>query len=99
LWNISEKIPVCIVSSKDFNFLHRKTMFAGIVSCIMGIETMKLRRHKRTTLPPLRSKDDISFDRVTECRDFSCIKNSYLPNEDVTIHHNSGLLSQSTSSQ
>ena len=94
LWDISEKIPVCIVSSKGFSFLHNKTRFASIVSCIMGIETMRLWRHKRTIPSPLHSKEDISSDRVTECRDFSCIKNSYLPNEDITLQHNSELLSQ-----
>jgi hydroxymethylpyrimidine pyrophosphatase-like HAD family hydrolase len=31
LWGISEKIPVCVVSSKDFGFLHSKTRFASIV--------------------------------------------------------------------
>jgi hydroxymethylpyrimidine pyrophosphatase-like HAD family hydrolase len=94
LWGISEKIPVCVVSSKDFGFLHSKTRFASIVSCILGIETVVLRRHKRTMLSPLHSKEDISSDRVTECRDFRCIKNSYLPIEDITLQHNSELLSQ-----
>jgi hydroxymethylpyrimidine pyrophosphatase-like HAD family hydrolase len=94
LWDISEKIPVCVVSSKDFSFLHNKTGFANIVSCMLGIETVVLRRHKRTMLPPLNSKEDISFDTVTECRDFRCIKNSYLPIDDITLQHNSELLSQ-----
>jgi hydroxymethylpyrimidine pyrophosphatase-like HAD family hydrolase len=94
LWDISEKIPVCVVSSKDFGFLHGKTRFASIVSCILGIETVVLRRHKRTMLSPLHSKEDISSDRVSECRDFGCIKNSYLPIEDNTLQYNSELLSQ-----
>jgi trehalose-6-phosphatase len=46
IWNISEKIDICIVSSKDFGFLHRRTKFAKILSCIMGIETLVLKRHK-----------------------------------------------------
>jgi hypothetical protein len=45
IWNISEKIDICIVSSKDFGFLHRRTKFAKILSCIMGIETLVLKRH------------------------------------------------------
>src|SRR5919197_6386533 len=94
LWDISEKIPICIVSSKDFDFLHNKTRFASIVSCILGIETMVLRRHERTTLSPLNSKEDISSDMVSECRDFRCIKNSYPSIEDITLQHNSELLSQ-----
>jgi trehalose-6-phosphatase len=40
LWDISEKIPVCIISSKDFDFLHNKTRFANVISCILGIETL-----------------------------------------------------------
>jgi len=38
LWQISEKIPVCIISSKDFGFLREKVRFAKIVACILGIE-------------------------------------------------------------
>lgn len=29
LWNISEKIPVCIVSTKDFDFLYNKARFTA----------------------------------------------------------------------
>jgi len=46
LWGLSKKIPVCIVSSKDFAFLHTRTKFAKIVSCIMGIETLVMRAHE-----------------------------------------------------
>src|SRR5215475_8060135 len=49
LWRISDMIPICIISSKDFNFLHRRTRFARIASCIMGIETLVLRRHDMPT--------------------------------------------------
>lgn len=38
LWQISEKVPVCIISSKDFGFLRDKVQFAKIVACILGIE-------------------------------------------------------------
>lgn len=41
LWNISSKIPICIISSKDFSFLNNSTKFARIISCIMGIETIE----------------------------------------------------------
>jgi HAD superfamily hydrolase (TIGR01484 family) len=41
LWSISSKIPVCIISSKDFSFLNRRTRFARVISCIMGIETIE----------------------------------------------------------
>jgi hypothetical protein len=44
LSEISKRVPVCIVSSKDFAFLYDKITFARIVSCIMGIETIVLKR-------------------------------------------------------
>lgn len=44
LSEISKDIPVCVISSKDFGFLCDKIKFARIVSCIMGIETIILRR-------------------------------------------------------
>ena len=40
LVHLSERIPVCIVSSKDFTFLHEKVRFANILSCVLGIETV-----------------------------------------------------------
>src|ERR687890_2368022 len=46
LWDISEKIDVCIVSSKDFGFLHSRIKFAKIASCVMGIETLVHKAHK-----------------------------------------------------
>jgi HAD superfamily hydrolase (TIGR01484 family) len=44
LSNISKAIPVCVISSKDFGFLRDKIPFARVVSCIMGIETIVLKR-------------------------------------------------------
>ena len=93
LRDISEKIPICIVSSKDFDFLHNKTGFASVVSCLLGIETVTLRRHKRTMLS-LNSKQGISSDKYSECREFECIKNSYLSIDDTRLQYNSELLSQ-----
>jgi HAD superfamily hydrolase (TIGR01484 family) len=40
LWEISSKRPIALVSTKDFNFLHDRTRFARILSCMMGIETI-----------------------------------------------------------
>lgn len=37
---LSELIPLCIVSSKDFVFLHNRAKFAKIFSCVLGIETV-----------------------------------------------------------
>jgi HAD superfamily hydrolase (TIGR01484 family) len=42
LWDISAKIPVCILSTKDFGFLRKRVQFAKIVSCIMGLEIFEL---------------------------------------------------------
>ena len=94
LWDISEKIPVCIVSSKDFGFLHNKTKFASIVSCILGIETLVTKRHKKAMHAPTDSREDVSYDITSECQDFRCIKNSYISVDDTTLQHNSKLLSQ-----
>jgi trehalose-6-phosphatase len=47
LSDISEMIPVCIISSKDYHFLHSRTKFARILPCIMGIETVTLKTHKK----------------------------------------------------
>jgi HAD superfamily hydrolase (TIGR01484 family) len=40
LFHISEHIPLCIISSKDFSFLHKRAKFANIISCVLGIETV-----------------------------------------------------------
>ena len=40
LQETSARIPVCILSSKDYGFLCDKVPFASIISCIMGIETL-----------------------------------------------------------
>ena len=41
---VSQKIPLCIVSSKDFAFLSRRIKFARAFSCILGIETILFSR-------------------------------------------------------
>ncbi len=43
LWEISRKRNIAIVSTKDFNFLHDRTRFANIISCMMSIETVILK--------------------------------------------------------
>ena len=40
LWKISNKITIGIISTKDFNFLHYRTRYANILSCLMSIETI-----------------------------------------------------------
>ena len=45
LFRISKHIPVCIISSKDFAFLHKRTRFTSILSCVLGIETVVHNSH------------------------------------------------------
>jgi trehalose-6-phosphatase len=45
LFRISEHIPVCIISSKDFEFLRRRERFASILSCVLGLETVNHSPH------------------------------------------------------
>lgn len=45
LEKVSSEIPVCVISTKDFEFLRNKTAFARILSCMMGIETLILKNH------------------------------------------------------
>jgi HAD superfamily hydrolase (TIGR01484 family) len=47
LLDISKFIPVCIISSKDFNYLNSCVNFAIIISSIMGIETFLLQKNKK----------------------------------------------------
>jgi hypothetical protein len=43
LCKISLSIPICIITSKDFDFIYPKTKkFAKILSCILGLETFVL---------------------------------------------------------
>jgi HAD superfamily hydrolase (TIGR01484 family) len=45
LEEVSSEIPVCVISTKDFEFLRKKTVFARMLSCIMGIETLILTKN------------------------------------------------------
>lgn len=48
LSDISYNLPICIVSSKDFSFLYKRTnKFARIISCILGMETIFLQNRGR----------------------------------------------------
>ena len=106
IWNISEKIDICIVPSKDFSFLHRRTKFAKILSCIMGIETLVLKRHKLKAVMwenqyqydndedssnnNINNKTNTSFG---ECKDkLQCILSSHIPSNKDILQDNSRLL-------
>jgi HAD superfamily hydrolase (TIGR01484 family) len=45
LEKVSVEIPICIISTKDFEFLEKKTAFARMLSCMMGIETLILTKN------------------------------------------------------
>jgi HAD superfamily hydrolase (TIGR01484 family) len=102
IWNISEKIDVCIVSSKDFGFLHRRTKFAKILSCIMGIETLVLKRHKlKAVMRENQYQYDSSNNNINnktntsfgECKDkLQCILSSHIPSNKDILQDNSRLL-------
>ncbi|HEY6658005.1 MAG TPA: hypothetical protein VIZ62_05715, partial [Nitrososphaeraceae archaeon] len=46
IWKISNKITIGIISTKDFNFLHNRTRFANILSCMLSIETIIIKHSK-----------------------------------------------------
>jgi len=62
LSEISKAIPVCVVSSKDFGFLCDKIRFATIASCIMGIETIVLKREVRDELIRFKNDSNVILD-------------------------------------
>ena len=66
LWDIAQRIPFCIVSSKDYHFIHGRAKFARILSCIMGIETIVLGMHKEIE------------NRSNNGDNLNCIKERYL---------------------
>jgi hypothetical protein len=87
LWDISKRIPVCIISSKDYHFLHPRMKFAKILSCIMGIETVTLRTHKK------EGENIQSCKRIEVGNPSYCIEESHLMlNDDQTLRANSSLL-------
>ena len=97
LWNISKEIPVCIVSSKDFFFLHDKTKFAKVVSCMMGIETLVLNNHHYSQgLSGNKSIDDIDRTSTIGLQgnddNFQCIATRHILTDKQILQNNSELL-------
>lgn len=70
LWDISAKIPVCVLSTKDFSFLRKKVQFAKIVSCIMGLEIFEL-----ATLESRAANVDI--DLVPNSKNYLSVKGEF----------------------
>lgn len=79
LFRISEHIPVCIISSKDFLFLHKRTRFAGILSCVLGIETVIHNSHYGS------NNNDKMNNPCIMCQDL--IASSYLLMDNSKLLH------------
>ncbi len=86
LSNISSEIPVGVISTKDFEFLKKKTVFARALSCMMGIETLFLTDHptSRTIEKRILNADPTALqlksaaleeiaEEVIMCKEFSAI--------------------------
>lgn len=61
LQQISQHIPLCIISSKDYFFLRETQSFAKVISCLMGIETLSFDdsnavAEQQSQLPPFHRK-------------------------------------------
>jgi HAD superfamily hydrolase (TIGR01484 family) len=76
LFHVSEHIPVCIISSKDFEFLHNRARFASILSCVLGIETINHSHH----------------NNYSESNKFGCVKYQSLIADSHSLMDNSKLL-------
>jgi HAD superfamily hydrolase (TIGR01484 family) len=95
LLEISEKIPVCIVSSKDFGFLHKRIKFANILSCILGIETLHLKKHLNAKMitTTKNAETTTATTTITDCNNFSCIADHHIRvGDDRILQQNSRIL-------
>ena len=88
LWDLSEKIPICIISSKDFDFLHNRTKFANIVSCMLGVETLLLKRHVKWTTTTANNAPT----SIIDCNNSDCIIDYRMQVENDILHYNSKIL-------
>jgi HAD superfamily hydrolase (TIGR01484 family) len=77
LFCISKRIPICILSSKDFAFLHKRTRFANILSCVLGIESVIHSPH---------------YNSINENNNFDCIRYQHLIASSHSLLDNSRLL-------
>ena len=95
LFDISEKIPVCVLSSKDFGFLHKRIKFANILSCILGIETLHLKKHLYTKMTSTmkNAETTTATTTITDCNNFSCIADHHTQvRDDSILQRNSKVL-------
>lgn len=90
LSEISLTIPICIITSKDFDFIYPKTKkFAKILSCILGLETFVLNGRKQTS-----HDDNIPNENDELCLEDVILKDgvSFFDSEVISI--NSGIMSE-----
>jgi HAD superfamily hydrolase (TIGR01484 family) len=76
LFRISNRIPVCIISSKDFEFLHNRARCAKILSCVLGTETVNHSPHYNDT----------------ENNNLGCVRYQHLITSSHSLRDNSKLL-------
>jgi HAD superfamily hydrolase (TIGR01484 family) len=62
MWSLSMHVPICIISSKDFQFLVNRAPFANAFSCILGIETLVVKR--RNGIEPDIEKHKLLISRA-----------------------------------
>jgi HAD superfamily hydrolase (TIGR01484 family) len=86
LKKVSSDIPLCVISTKDFEFLRNKTAFARVLSCMIGIETLVLgnqgyprtieKRILHVDLHELQLKSEALeaiAKEITSNKEFSCV--------------------------
>jgi hydroxymethylpyrimidine pyrophosphatase-like HAD family hydrolase len=63
LQEITEQIPICVISSKDYFFLKETRAFAKVISCMMGIEILTFtgnsigdEEEHNQSIPPMRRR-------------------------------------------
>jgi HAD superfamily hydrolase (TIGR01484 family) len=92
LFRISKCIPVCIISSKDFAFLHRRARFANILSCVLGIETIIHSPHYNNN--EIDNFDYIRYQRLITSSHFLMDSSKLLHNivEILQTHNYKGII-------
>lgn len=71
LLSISYKIPICILSSKDYFFLKGKVDFAKVISCVNGIENFIRLKENNHHLSVKCEKD--FFSKTLNNFDYTCV--------------------------
>lgn len=90
LSEISLSIPICIITSKDFDFIYSKTKkFAKILSCILGLETFVLNSRKQ-----INSDNNISDENNRSYLEGVIIKDGISFFDSETLSINSSILSE-----